>query len=445
MKKLFVCSLLAIATQPYAQSIKPAIAQPVSCITSKFTAEGNQYWKNMILTLTNQCNKPVDFQNSTITFKNNAALNTNFWGDFLPLPYPDNALNITSQPDTDGKFLSTLYLHFPSYPDANTNLPAGSSINIRYGVNNDTHIEGSALVYASTTVDTGSLLLKNATAKPATVTQGYALVHLQMNGQTVKDVLLGWGATLNVMGLATGSYNIAPEAITDTAGSTWQGTANPASFSISTGQQANSTVNYTQVQSMGKITITSANLPQELASYSGVPTVTLTNTQNGSTFSQKVNWNTSVVIAQLTAGSVYRFSTPSISYNGYRCDPIFNPATLAASSTAPASKLTFNCVQIARNTITLNVKGAPATLNSLKVNLQPNDGSAAVSQTVNLNSGTGSATVLLTEGVIYTLSASDVPGYSITFSPQPLTSTANAVETITLLPMHPRQSRRTGS
>ncbi|PUT42193.1 cellulase [Legionella taurinensis] len=42
----------------------------------------------------------------------------------------------------------------------------------------------------------------------------------------------------------------------------------------------------------------------------------------------------------------------------------------------------------------------------------------------------------LTDGVIYTLSADAVPGYAIHFSPQPLTATANAIETITLTPVN---------
>ncbi len=181
---LLLGALTAIMTSVSANtntSLKPTIAQPTTCVNSLFTATGNQHWKSIVLKLTNNCNQAVDFQNSTVSFQTTAALNTSFWGDFSPLSYPDNALNISSQPQSDGNYLATLNLHFPSYPGANSKLPVGSSISIKYGATTDSHIEGTANVYLSTTVESGSIQLINAATKPTNVSQGYALERRSIN------------------------------------------------------------------------------------------------------------------------------------------------------------------------------------------------------------------------------------------------------------------------
>ncbi|WP_207385027.1 glycoside hydrolase family 5 protein [Legionella fairfieldensis] len=426
--------LLALSTQmTMAQTTIQTLNQvvPATCISSKFSAQGDNHWKNMTLTLTNNCNQTVDFQNATVTFKNNSALNTNFWGDFSPLPYPDNSLMITSQQDADGKFLSSLHLHFPTYPGADTKLPNGRSIAIKYGVSSDTHREGTTNVYLQTGGDTGSILLHNS-AKPANVNQNYALVHLLMNGQNVKDLQLPWAASFAVQRLAVGSYSLAPDNITDSSGSVYQGEAQPSTVNVTANQQASSTITYSLAPQTGKLSIKLPALPPELTGYSESPTVLVRDIQMGSSISKLLSWNNTVTIADLKAGSIYNFSTPVINYNNYRCTPTFNPATLTASSTTPATSLTYNCVETSQVAVSLQIRGAPANLSSLKVTLQPNDGSTAVQQTVSLADGTGNATVTLNEGVIYTVASQDVPGYSITFSPQPFTATNDAVETITL-------------
>lgn len=426
--------LSAIVPNAIAQPIlTPSIAQPTACITSKFITSGDSNWKSVTLKLTNGCNKAVDFQNATVTFVNSAALNTNFWGDFNPLPYPDNALNITSQTQVTGKFLSTLNLHFPSYPGADSKLPIGRSILLNYGVSSDTHVEGSTNVYVGSPVETGTLILKNASKKPDQVVQNYALVHLTMNGQKINDIQLPWDASVNLSGLAAGNYGLSAEPVSDSQGTNYQGSAAPSNFALAANQQVNSTVTYTQVQQVGKITINLQALPSELGGYSNNPSVLLTN-QGGSSLTQSVQWNTSTIVSQLKEGSTYQFSTAPITYQGYNCSPTFTPVSAIAGSSAPSTNLTYKCVQVAQDTITLNVTGAPTTLSTLKMTFTPNDGSAVISKTVSLTNGSGSNTVLMTDGIIYTVSSDAVAGYSIDFSPQPLTARANGIETVTLTP-----------
>ncbi len=424
--------LIAIAHTAFAQPVlTPSIPQPTACISTQFITSGDQHWKSVTLKLTNGCSKAVDFQNATVTFKNTSALNTNFWGDFGSLPYPDNGLNITSQTQADGTFLATFNLHFPSYPGADSKLPAGQSILIKYGVSSDTHVEGSINVYTETPVETGTLILKNSSKKPEQVSQNYALVHLSVNGQPINDIQLPWDTSINLSGLVVGNYTLSAEAVSDSAGNNYQGSAVPNSFVLTADQPVTSTITYTQIEQTGKITINLQGLPSELGGYSNNPSVLLTNEEGGSR-AQDLAWNTSTTVTQLKEGSTYQFSTPPINYGGYNCTPAFSPSSIIAGPGAPATHLTYQCVQVAQDTVTLNVTGAPTSLSALTMTFTPNDGSAAITKTVSLVNGNGSSTILLTDGIIYTVSSEAVAGYAIDFSPQPLTATANGIETITL-------------
>ncbi|WP_197541143.1 glycoside hydrolase family 5 protein [Legionella hackeliae] len=409
------------------------VAQPTACVTSKFSAVGDQYWKTVTLKLTNNCGQVVDFQNTTVTFKSTTAVNTSFWGDFSPLPYPDNTLNIYSQNQTDGSFLATFNLHFPSYPGVDSKLPAGNSIQIKYGVSADNHVEGSTQVYLGSTIETGSLVLNNTSSKPNNVSQNYALIHLSMNGQTINTIQLPWASNVTVPGLASGDYSLSAETVSDSNGNSYQGNVQPSNFTVAANQVINATVSYTLVEQKGKITIAPQELPTELAGYTGNPSVLLTQSQTGNSMSQTLAWNTSTTITQLKEGGTYSLSTATINYNGFNCSPNFMPASVVANATTiPVSNLTYQCVQVNQRPVSLNVSGAPTTLTSLTITLTPNNNSAAVIQTIDLTNGAGSSTVSLTEGIIYTVSAETVAGYRIEFSPQPLTVTANATEIITL-------------
>lgn len=150
MKLTTLGILFTLLTQPAFASptvTAPSAPQPSSCVQSKFTSTGDQYWRSVTLTLTNQCQKAVDFVNTTVTFKNKSALDTAFWGNFSPLPFPDQPLNISSQRQSDGTYLATLNMHFTAHPGANTLLPANKSIEIQYGVKSDTHINQTTQVY----------------------------------------------------------------------------------------------------------------------------------------------------------------------------------------------------------------------------------------------------------------------------------------------------------
>ncbi|WP_019217291.1 hypothetical protein [Legionella tunisiensis] len=187
-------------------------------------------------------------------------------------------------------------------------------------------------------------------------------------------------------------------------------------FYIRKDQTVNSTITYNLTQQEGKIAINLQTLPDKLAGYTSNPLVLITQNQTGNSIARSLNWDSLTTISQLQAGATYQFSTTAVNYNGQHCTPIFSPTSLIASTTSlPATNLTYQCTQIIQDSVTLNVTGAPTTLTSLKINMTPHDNSTVISQTIDLNNGNGSATVILAEGVIYTLSSPAVTGYSVHF------------------------------
>ncbi|MCW8397987.1 glycosyl hydrolase family 18 protein [Legionella sp. PATHC038] len=408
----------------------PIVApQPTSCITGSFSSTGTSSWQTVSLKITNNCSQTVDFQNSTITFSNGSNLNTSFWGNFSPLSYPVNTLQITSQPQS-GTYLSSLSLQFPTYQGANSKLPKGSSFTIIYGEPTADYIANSVSVYLNSPVSTGTINLINATAKPANVTQTYALVNLTLNGQTV-SAQVPWSGQQQISGLAAGTYTVSPTNVTDSNGVVYQGVANPASLTVSAGATVSSTINYAAMQTTGNININLAALPSQLSGYTGNPTVTLTRMDNQSATNAQVSWSTINVISQLSNGISYAFSTPVITYNGYNCTPTFTPTSAVAAVTAPTVQLTYNCVQVAQDSIPVTITGAPSSLSSINVTFTPSGNGTPVNETISLSNGTGTANVSLTDGMVYTVSATSVNGYAVSYAPQPLTASSSATETIT--------------
>lgn len=411
----------------------PVIApQPSACIKATFSNTGDQYWKTISLVLTNNCGQSVDFQNTTVTFSNATNLNTTFWGNFGPLSYPDNVLQITSQAQPGGSYLSTFSLHFPTYSGANSVLPNGKSITINYGEAKADYNANSVNVYLGTPVNTAEIDFTNATAQPTNVSQAYALVHVTSNGQPVSDVQVPWSSTLNLPGLAAGTYTISPASVTDSSGNVYQGTANPATISLISGQVASSTVTYVMSTTPGSIAFNVQAVPSQISGYSTNPAIVLTNTTNSGSTNATLAWNKSTTVSQLVNNNTYTFSSPTITYNGYNCIPAFNPTSAVANqTTVPVVNVTYTCSPVAQDVITTNVSGLPSSTSSLTVTFTPNNSSSPVNQTINLTNGQGSSTVSLADGTVYTVSSTATSGYTASYNPQPLTAKANGIETIT--------------
>ncbi|WP_419420210.1 hypothetical protein ACNVED_02630 [Legionella sp. D16C41] len=407
------------------------IAQPTSCITANFSSTGNSSWKTISLKLINNCSQAVDFQNAAITFTNASALNTPFWGDFSPLSYPDNTLQITSQTQAGGSFLATLNLHFPTSTGSNSILPKGSSITIIYGAPTADYVANSVKVYLQTSPATGAITLTNTSLKPANVSQPYALVNITLNGQPISSAQVPWSGRQTISGIAAGTYVISPLSVTDSNGVVYQGSASPSTVTVTANSTVLSSISYAAQANTGAINIKLQALPSQLSGYTATPTVTLTRADNHSSTTAAVKWNATTTVNQLVSGVSYTFSTPAISYNGYNCIPSFTPTSATAAASAPTVQLAYSCTVVTQTPVTLKINGLPASVTSITVTLTPTDGSNPVKKTIPLVNGSGSTVLNLPLGAIYTVSTNSISGYSVNFNPQPLTTSVNSSETIT--------------
>ncbi|MDX1900910.1 MAG: glycosyl hydrolase family 18 protein [Gammaproteobacteria bacterium] len=429
---IFISLFTALATSVHAAAPVTVAQAAPTCIASAFSQSGGSGWYTMSLKITNNCSTAIDFQNSTITFQNTKNLSTSLWGDFGSLSYPDNTLQISSQPITTGGYLATLTLHFPTASWAKSKLPAGQSFTLHYGAPTADYLSNTVQIYTGTPVQTGEIDLTSNTAQPSGVTATTATIDILSNGQIISKVQLPWKGQQQVINLAAGNYSVQPESVTDTQGNVYQGSAIPSAIVLTANQKVSSTVTYQSVATLGSINVKTLTVPAEISGYSTNPSVTFTRADTSSSFVKSIPWNATTNVTQLPNQITYKFSTPVISYKGYNCSPTFTPTTLASSASAPqTTQLSYACVPMAQDKITINVSGLPSTLSSTTVIFTPNDTSNPITQTVNLTNGSGSATLLLNDGVIYKISSDSISGYSATFNPQPLTATPNGTENIT--------------
>lgn len=429
-KKILLALLLIFLTPLSFATDKPIIPlQATSCIKSTFTNTGNQWWKTMSLTLKNECGKIANFQNTTITFLNKKDLNVGFWGkdSFSPLGYPKNT-HLTSELQSDGLYLSTIVLQFSEH--ANTILKNNESITILYGAPTADYIADSVNVNLGTPVNGGTLSLSNQTSKPDHVSETYSLVNLNFNGQLLSSVKVPWGKSIQIPHLAEGNYGISPVNVTDSGGNVYQGTADPSSITLVEKQTAFSRISYAIITVDAKISFKTENLPSQISGYTENPAITLTNTNNSSVTNSTLNWNTTTTVASLVNNNSYRFSAPSIAYNGYKCTPEFNPSSATAGSTAPIVSLKYLCTHVATDNVHIKVTGLPSSVTSITATFTPNDGSTAISKNIDVANGQGSSGLTLTDKVTYTVSSTEVNGYTTTYLPQPFIAAPNATETI---------------
>lgn len=432
---LYSSSLFAVTHKTY-QGSKTA-PQPSSCIVSSFSQVGNQGWSNVSLKLTNTCGQDVDFQNATITFNSSVSINTNFWGNFGPISFPDK-LQMTSQLVSPNKFIVTIPIHIPEEPWTNSILPNGQSMTVQYGITRDvnkpTYDPTSVKVYVAGVqpVQTGEIDLTNITAQPSGVSQNVVVIDVVNNGQVITKAQLPWSGMLQIPGLAPGNYTLQPENLMDAQGNAYQGNAVPAAVVVNANQKVSSTISYALIPSLGKMNIHVAPMPNALSGYTNNPSVTLTRADTGSAVIQTIPWNTTTIINQLANNVTYSFGTATINYKGNRCAGSFVPATLMSRTQSPqTTQLSYSCIPVAVDQVAINVSGLPSTTTSVDLTFTPNDGSAVINKTVAISHGQGSDTVNLNDGVIYNASASPISGYNVLFNPQPLTAANAAIENVT--------------
>ena len=423
-------------------STKVTVAEPSSCVKAMFLTTGSPDWKTINIQIKNQCSEAIDFQSSSITFKSKTELSTDYWGNFSPLSYPDTALHTSSQKQTDGNYLVTLNLHFPTQYSV-TALPVGASFQMTYGTNHDDHIEGTANVYLQSNVitDRGTLQIINQSAQPANVAQSYAITHISLNDQPIQDLQVPWLSTAALTGLTPGSYKLSSEDINDSAGSAYQGSIVPTTVTVTKDATVTANLSYSIIKAPGQIKITMPPLPDNLSGYASNPMVTLTQLPGGQTSTAIAPWGASTIVKQLVNGATYQFSTPNIPFNRYNCAASFFQPKLVANLPANTTTATYQCSQIKQDDIGITIEGAPSEQASVTMTMKPIDNSTPISKTISLDNGSGSDTVSLTDGSIYSVEAEKISKFSASISLQPLTATPKGSVTVKYSSMGADQGR----
>lgn len=427
---LLTSIVLSMAMNSYAATT--TTPQPTTCITSAFSKTGDPNWYKIALKLTNNCGTDLDFQNTTVKFngKNNLS-GLEFWGDFPPLQYPDNALKIASQLISPGNYLSSLYFHIPEKSWANHILHDGESITLRYGANSATYDPASVKVYLGGVIPNAGEINFISSTKPQNLVQNYALVNVLLNGTVVSQVQLPWNSQTLLSNLTPATYTISPVTIVENSNS-FQGSAVPSSVEVKTAEKTNTSISYTQIIKFGSIKIETAAKPTALIRYTLSPVVTLTRTTPISSANYTVGWNATTTIDKLDNGISYQLSTPNIEFEGAKCKGTFVPDILQSKDTAPlTAKLTYTCTQTVSNNIAVNVQGVPTSVSTVGVTFNTTDGSAPVTTNISIDAGKGTGTVNLFDGMTYNVSSTPISGYSASYSLQPFTSVPGGSETIT--------------
>lgn len=342
--------LIVLCTVGFAEAVDFRLqAQPISCVTSTFAKSGNANWYSVSLTIKNSCSVNLDFTNTVITFNNAEYLNTNFWGSFAPLSYPDSVLRITSTAQSGGGYLVSLPFHLPEAAWSNRILKPNETFTIFYGTPYASYDANSVKVYAQPVTPpqpplVGNLLLANSTAKPALIAQDHVVVNIVLNSQNVAVAQVPWSSQITVPDLTPNTYTLVPVQLDDMQANTYVGSAAPSTITIVANQTVQSTISYTAVPYNGGIKISTPPLPPELSGYTNPVSVTLTRQDNGVVTTKILPWQQTTTITGLRAGVTYRLSTDAIAYNNKRCSGTFSPQAVAASATPQTiSNLTYTC------------------------------------------------------------------------------------------------------
>lgn len=126
--------LFGVCISPtFASEQDPNDLTALNCISGNFSAQGGQGGVfTHTLKVTNNCNSAVDMQRAKISFESPVSIDTNFWGTFNPVSYPEGDLRITSSRIANNRFKASLTLNIPSWPRSNSILPKGQAIYIRW-------------------------------------------------------------------------------------------------------------------------------------------------------------------------------------------------------------------------------------------------------------------------------------------------------------------------
>jgi len=408
--------------------IKPTM---LSCLSPKISlgSPANIWYTSATFTVTNNCSSPQNLNNAIVSFQSNSTNVAAMWGG------ANNSSAFTYQ----GNIASTV-LNIQT-----GNLGIGQTLTLNFGIN----LSGTAFDLTSATntltVVTSSPTPTNGevdvTVNPTGMSGVTSPAQINITGPGLSSPYVitntSWNSptVYKVTGLAYGTYTISPQPI----GTTYVGTATPATVSVSSSTPVTSTVTYQPAPAVGALQISLGSAPmQGLAS-----SVTGTLTDNTSSQSQNItiSWGGMKLIQNLPAGDNYTLTFPQVT-NGLSYSnmaPLSGSIMILQGRTTPLP-ISYQAPQpVPSQSVEFTLSGLPSGVQaSLKIvdafgntftqsNLSngPISQALPVNDTFSVSASAPGVTVTISPANFTLQSGSTPPNVSVTFSAAPPPSSSS--------------------
>ncbi|WP_119344434.1 glycosyl hydrolase family 18 protein [Facilibium subflavum] len=350
-RKLIYSSLLFVSSANVFAVSAPA---PLDCMSFKTHADYNGR-----ITMTNNCNQPIDLRDGLIQFNSSQQVRRNyFWGEFGKLAYPQNR-TLASTPSDDGYIISAglQFAQSTQWYKPKTKLEAGDSITIKFSslpTAQYSHVNFTPNSPIPPVKKDGEIDLA-LPDNPGT----QKLANIEIIGSTGYDQTIdsaSWNTVFPVKNLPYGDYQIKVKNIID-GNKTYTGKALPESLTINNNQAKTVNINYNPVQETGGIQLrVIAQKPEDNINN---PTFEITNLKTGNTIQKEIPWNSSQIISGLTAADSYQLSSEAVVGKSHLYKAQFldeNPVVIKANANITES-VSFKSSPVTTSAVNSNVTG----------------------------------------------------------------------------------------
>lgn len=367
--------------------------QPNPGIKAEVKSNGNQYWSNVSVKLTNTTNSNIDFRNNSIEINLPAAIN-DVYGSFTPLSWPNISVNSVAE----GSLTKvTISLGFGTDNWVQTMLPPNNAITVQFGVPgavNNQSVASSVKVYTSGPVEpaVGKITVKSP-ASPGVNAGSAATATLSGPIASPVQISLPWSSSSVYSSLPLGTYTLH----TNQAGS-FPGGNDQTLQLTNASPSAAATLTY-----KAEVKTATLNIKTPIIPVANTPYPTAYLSKNGTVEVIPLAWNSTKQVTT-TAGQVYKLWVPDVQYGDYIYSsnyPETQPLVFTANATTATNvNLQFQGSAVPTVHSTISISGLPQTDSKINVTM------VSTKKTYNFNAlGNGSYPINLQAGQ-YTVSAS---------------------------------------
>lgn len=336
--------------------------QANSSIKADVQSNGNQYWTNVSIKLTNTNTTDIDLRNSSIEVNLPTAVN-DVYGSYTPLSWP--TILVSSVPNGSVTKV-TINLTFSTESWVKTLLPPNQSITLQFGVAsavNNTLVSNSVKVYTNSPAPApiGTLIIQSPQS-PGSNAGNNASATLTGPITNPMQITLAWNSSKTISSLPMGTYTLHVNQVGSYPG------GQDTQFTLSA-TNPNTTLALTYAPAI-KTALLNINMPASPVANAPTPSIYLSN--NGSSSVLSVPWGTSKQVS-LIDGQVYTLWAADFSYgdNTYRSSlSETKPMVFTANAaTATAAAPQFQASPIPTIAVTVQIQGLPQASSTVNVAL----------------------------------------------------------------------------